>query len=504
MLTKLFGKPEYRILIIGLDASGKTSILYKLKLNEIVTTIPTIGFNVETITYKQIDFTMWDTGGCDKIRPLFRHYFQNTQALIFVVDSHDRERLAEATDELWRLLSEDELNHVPILLYLNKIDIPNGLQSSDINKQMKLNDIRNRQWILQPCCVLTGEGLYEGLDWLMRALKSPHVVQPKPIDVETKTSQSTMESSDSENKLVQWLSQVDDDTNEEFIEKFEKHQLNVSTFDHRTLLRIIWSYLKVYGRKETVKTVFDNLKFYINDMNETLIYFWIQIVHYASETTKNPTNDFTGFLLMNPQLLNETELPLTYFKKDTLFSNQAKTTVVLPDIKQLPSILPSSASANNKTEKAVNRTSEQQSVEELDDDEFLRQFESCTLTSWSHKTHLRMAWLYLTRENRRIGVNKIFDGIKNFIQNSSIARKTTFHFTMTYFWIQMIDLAIAQSPKGINFEEFLRLNPQLMNGGLFLEYYKKETMLNNPTARQEMVLPDIKPLPTLVTTNNKK
>ena len=75
---------------------------------------------------------------------------------------------------------------------------------------------------------------------------------------------------------------------------------------------------------------------------------------------------------------------------------------------------------------------------------------------------------------------------------------------MTYFWIQMIDLAIAQSPKQIDFEEFLRLSPQLLNGGLFLEYYKKETMLNNPQARQEMVLPDIKPLPTLINNSNKK
>ncbi|CAF1625717.1 unnamed protein product [Adineta ricciae] len=75
---------------------------------------------------------------------------------------------------------------------------------------------------------------------------------------------------------------------------------------------------------------------------------------------------------------------------------------------------------------------------------------------------------------------------------------------MTYFWIQMIDLAIAQSPKDLTFEEFLRQNPQLMNGGLFLEYYKKETMLNNPTARQEMVLPDIKPLPTLLASKLKK
>ena len=102
----LFGKKEMRILMVGLDAAGKTTILYKLKLGEIVTTIPTIGktrqidvmgvtfapagFNVETVEYKNISFTVWDVGGQDKIRPLWRHYFQNTQGLIFVVDSNDR------------------------------------------------------------------------------------------------------------------------------------------------------------------------------------------------------------------------------------------------------------------------------------------------------------------------------------------------------------------------------------------------------------------------------
>jgi small GTP-binding protein len=496
MLTKLFGSPEYRLLIVGLDASGKTTILYRLKLNEIVQTIPTIGFNVETIIHKNTALTIWDVGGCDKIRPLIRHYFQNTQAFIFVVDSHDRERLNEATDELWRILNEPELVQLPVLIYLNKIDIPGGLTKDDAIKQMRLNDIRNRQWFLQSCCACTGDSIYEGLNWLVHALKSPS----KQINMELNASITTTDDSHDENKSLQWLSQVDEDTNEEFIEKFEKHQLSVEEFDHRSLLRMIWSYLKIHGRKDTIKTLFNHLPIYMKDMNETLIYFWIQIVHYASEATKNPTNDFSGFLLMNPQLLNEIDLPLVYYKKDTLFSNQAKTTVVLPDLKQLPSILPS---ANKNVDKPVNLVDEQP-VDELEDEEFLRQFESCTLTSWSHKTHLRMAWLYLTRDGRRAGVNKIFDGIKNFIQNSQTARKTTFHFTMTYFWIQMIDLAIAQSPKDINFEEFLRINPQLMNGGLFLEYYKKETMLNNPIARQEMVLPDIKPLPTLVTSNSKK
>uniref|UniRef100_A0A8B9JVL7 ARF GTPase 5 n=1 Tax=Astyanax mexicanus TaxID=7994 RepID=A0A8B9JVL7_ASTMX len=95
LFSKLFGKKQMRILMVGLDAAGKTTILYKLKLGEIVTTIPTIGFNVETVEYKNICFTVWDVGGQDKIRPLWRHYFQNTQGLIFVVDSNDRERVAD-------------------------------------------------------------------------------------------------------------------------------------------------------------------------------------------------------------------------------------------------------------------------------------------------------------------------------------------------------------------------------------------------------------------------
>ena len=120
LFSGLFGKKEMRILMVGLDAAGKTTILYKLKLGEIVTTIPTIGFNVETVEYKNISFTVWDVGGQDKIRPLWRHYFQNTQGLIFVVDSNDRERVGEARDELHRMLQEDELRDAVLLIFANK------------------------------------------------------------------------------------------------------------------------------------------------------------------------------------------------------------------------------------------------------------------------------------------------------------------------------------------------------------------------------------------------
>ena len=72
---KIFGKREMRILMLGLDAAGKTTILYKLKLGEVVSSVPTIGFNVETLEYKKIKFTVWDVGGQDKIRLLWRHYY---------------------------------------------------------------------------------------------------------------------------------------------------------------------------------------------------------------------------------------------------------------------------------------------------------------------------------------------------------------------------------------------------------------------------------------------
>jgi small GTP-binding protein len=82
------------------------------------------GFNVETVEYKNIQFTVWDVGGQDKIRPLWRHYFQNTQGIIFVVDSNDRDRIVEAREELQRMLNEDELRDALLLVFANKQDLP--------------------------------------------------------------------------------------------------------------------------------------------------------------------------------------------------------------------------------------------------------------------------------------------------------------------------------------------------------------------------------------------
>mmetsp|Transcript_11643 Transcript_11643/g.40781 ORF Transcript_11643/g.40781 Transcript_11643/m.40781 type:complete len:184 (-) Transcript_11643:1433-1984(-) len=167
---RMFGKQEMRILMVGLDAAGKTTILYKLKLGEVVTTIPTIGFNVETVEYKNISFTVWDVGGQDKIRPLWRHYYQNTQGLIFVVDSNDRDRVDDAKAELDKLLSEDELREATLLVFANKQDLPRAMTPAEITDKLGLHSLRGREWFIQATCATTGDGLYEGLDWLSATL----------------------------------------------------------------------------------------------------------------------------------------------------------------------------------------------------------------------------------------------------------------------------------------------------------------------------------------------
>lgn len=172
LFNRLFGKRAMRILMVGLDAAGKTTILYKLKLGEIVTTIPTIGFNVETVEYKNISFTVWDVGGQDKIRPLWRHYFQNTHGLIFVVDSNDRERVEEARAELKKMLEEDELRDAILLVFANKQDLPNAMSASEITEKLGLSALRGRKWYIQSTCATQGTGLYEGLDWLSNELSN--------------------------------------------------------------------------------------------------------------------------------------------------------------------------------------------------------------------------------------------------------------------------------------------------------------------------------------------
>ncbi|KAJ7979503.1 ADP-ribosylation factor [Quillaja saponaria] len=156
LFSSLFGNKEARILVLGLDNAGKTTILYRLQMGEVVSTIPTIGFNVETVQYNSIKFQVWDLGGQTSIRPYWRCYFPNTQAIIYVVDSSDTDRLVIAKDEFHAILE----------------DLPGALDDAAVTEALELHKIKNRQWAIFKTSAIKGEGLFEGLDWLSNTLKS--------------------------------------------------------------------------------------------------------------------------------------------------------------------------------------------------------------------------------------------------------------------------------------------------------------------------------------------
>jgi ADP-ribosylation factor 1/2 len=172
LFDSLAGKQHKRIILLGLDAAGKTTVLYKLNLGEVVHTIPTVGFNVETINYKNIEMTCWDIGGQKKIRSLWYHYFHDTDAVIFVVDSNDPARLEEAREELTHLMNNDLLSKAVLLVFANKQDLPQAMSPASLIDALGLNSsLRHRNWHIQGTNACTGDGLYEGLDWLADTLK---------------------------------------------------------------------------------------------------------------------------------------------------------------------------------------------------------------------------------------------------------------------------------------------------------------------------------------------
>eukprot|EP00158_Paraphelidium_tribonemae_P000854 Partr_v1_DN23552_c0_g1_i3_m14261 putative Adp-ribosylation factor-like len=158
--------------MLNLKGAGKTTILYRMQIGEVITTIPTIGFNVESVEYKNLKFQVWDLGGQTSIRPYWRCYYANTNAIIYVVDSVDRERMHTCKEELLSMLEEDELKDAALLVYANKQDIAGAMSATEVSDALGLTVLKNRQWSIFKCSATKGDGLTDGMDWLVNTLAS--------------------------------------------------------------------------------------------------------------------------------------------------------------------------------------------------------------------------------------------------------------------------------------------------------------------------------------------
>ncbi|XP_053439080.1 ADP-ribosylation factor-like protein 3 isoform X2 [Nycticebus coucang] len=165
ILRKLKSAPdqEVRILLLGLDNAGKTTLLKQLASEDISHITPTQGFNIKSVQSQGFKLNVWDIGGQRKIRPYWRNYFENTDILIYVIDSADRKRFEETGQELAELLEEEKLSCVPVLIFANKQDLLTAAPASEIAEGLNLHTIRDRIWQIQSCSALTGEGVQKGV-----------------------------------------------------------------------------------------------------------------------------------------------------------------------------------------------------------------------------------------------------------------------------------------------------------------------------------------------------
>lgn len=162
------------MLILGLDNAGKTTIVKKLSGQPIDKIEPTLGFNIQTLEHANYKLNLWDIGGQTSIRAYWRNYFERTDGLVWVVDSSDRARLDLCRQELERLLQQERLAGASLLVFANKQDMEGSLVAAEISKVLELHNqqYENRHWSIQSCSAVTGQGLVEGMDWLVEDISS--------------------------------------------------------------------------------------------------------------------------------------------------------------------------------------------------------------------------------------------------------------------------------------------------------------------------------------------
>ena len=175
LFSSLFGalfrkNNKYKIVMIGLDNSGKTTVLNKMKLDQFIEAIPTIGFNVDTVNYRNVSFNVWDVGGQEHLRPLWFHYLQGVKGIVYIVDGCDVDRFEEAKKELHMIMNRPEAKNVVLVTFINKSDLDHCADPDDMIETLSLDAFEDRDWRVQSSSAVTGDGINEGLAWLSKVL----------------------------------------------------------------------------------------------------------------------------------------------------------------------------------------------------------------------------------------------------------------------------------------------------------------------------------------------
>ncbi|KAJ7708248.1 ADP-ribosylation factor family-domain-containing protein [Mycena rosella] len=377
----------YKVILLGLDAAGKTTLLYKLKLGEVVVTIPTIGFNVETIQVRSKGGRLgkldcWDVGGgCGKFSASFlKAYTSDSDALVWFVDSCDRERIAESVEELRQninILATDATNpgqtSIPVLIVATKQDLPNSMFIDEIR-------VKFAQATKGSSFFLTGttlkQNLNEGafpdaLGWLLAAIEGARagkpLSSPPAVVAADQGSAAALERT-----LEAWLVRAEKDAPpDEFLRQFAA--IDLPAWDHYTHIRIAYLMLMIHGRQKGKNMIFDGIERYIAQSTQTrgrtfhvtMTYFWIQMVHFGIRSMPPPVpafddepksmsdkssthtlvnhdgasaDNFVRFLLLNP-FVADGNLWAEYYSKEVIMSPAAKVEMALPDKKPLPNLV---------------------------------------------------------------------------------------------------------------------------------------------------------------------
>lgn len=180
MWDSLFGNIKKRVVMVGLPGTGKTTILYKMKLDIVAETTPTVGCNVEELSIKTIHsgypsrkiMEVFDLSGQENYRVMWSRYFKGAHGIIIVLDSSDSESMATVKKILEDIMSDENTNKdAKILVMANKNDMERAMTMSEISKKLSLDSVISRDWYVTSCCALTGSGLAEGFTWLASKIK---------------------------------------------------------------------------------------------------------------------------------------------------------------------------------------------------------------------------------------------------------------------------------------------------------------------------------------------